>query len=171
MKIAVVRHCTQVGEESGFDDVARPLSEHGRAEAKVLGMFLGKAFRRPTRLVTSRFERARETARVVEQYLAVSHLRYSSHLAPGKSPEELVQEIGKELLGEDTAVLIGHQPQLSRAIELLFGVEPSGMLVQPGAVFGLGMSQSGTPRLESIVQVSDVIELLALAHDVVEPEP
>jgi len=116
MRVVIVRHAEAA---PGTPDELRPLTPDGRAHARTLGAELRAAGLVPDAVVASPLLRARETA----ASLAFGDVEIDDRLAPGASPED-VRAVAEEHGG--TVVLVGHQPDCSRAVAALGGgAEPT----------------------------------------------
>jgi phosphohistidine phosphatase len=71
-------------------------------------------------ILTSPLRRARETAEIVaHEYEVPKKLQVTPGLAPDGNPKELIDDLRKHLRGGKKALLVGHEPYLSRLISLL----------------------------------------------------
>lgn len=116
MRVVIVRHAEAA---PGSPDELRPLTPAGREQARRLGDTLRGEGVQPDAVVTSPLRRALETATA----LALGDPEIDERLAPGATPDDV--RAAAELRG-DTVVLVGHQPDCSRAVAALAGgVEPA----------------------------------------------
>jgi phosphohistidine phosphatase len=103
------------------DDGERPLTAEGRrAMAREAATFarLGLA---PGAILSSPLARAHETARIVAEGLGIAdRLRDDERLAPGFDTVQL-RAILEDNDGEDTLMLVGHEPDFSLTIGDLLG--------------------------------------------------
>lgn len=121
MNIVLLRHGPAGEREdwarTGRPDAERPLTPEGRrkvkAAARGLARLLGKA---PDLVVTSPRARARQTAELVAAELG-SPLAESPLLLPHRTPKSLAAWMSG--LQEETVVLVGHEPHLSRVASWL----------------------------------------------------
>jgi phosphohistidine phosphatase len=124
MQLLVARH--GIAEPFGPDgsDASRRLTPEGiektRAAARGL-VFLGP---RPDVIFTSPRVRAAETARIIGQAFDIEP-RVLKSLAEG-SPAAVLQDLAANR--RDTLCIVGHEPVLSRLIELACGASPGGFI-------------------------------------------
>lgn len=138
-RVYLVRHAkAEPGDGQG--DAARRLTPEGRArfEAHVRG--LGQRLR-VTRIVTSPFTRARETADLLARATGAP-VEEESELASGASTGKAILRLARDA-GDGTA-LVGHNPEMAEAIALACGRERE---VKPGAVAELEVSAEGDATL------------------------
>jgi len=104
VRLLLVRHAHA---DAGHPDELRPLSAHGREQARELAERL--APRQPALVLTSPLRRARETAAAIAE-AAGAELRVDERLAPGASALDVVAAARG---GGATVVVVGHQPDCS----------------------------------------------------------
>jgi phosphohistidine phosphatase len=115
--VFLVRHAHA---EKGEPDESRPLSERGRAEARLCAEALTARDDPPALVVTSPLLRARQTAEEIARAADVE-VRVDERLAPGATADLLREAIG----GEDGPVAaVGHQPDCSHIALALTGRDP-----------------------------------------------
>jgi phosphohistidine phosphatase len=111
MRLLVVRHAEAA---TGKPDELRPLTSAGRDHARALGARLREQGFAADAVVTSPLLRARETA----EALGLGEPEVDERLAPGATSFDLRDAaVGR---GE-TVVVVGHQPDCSKAIAALTG--------------------------------------------------
>jgi phosphohistidine phosphatase len=111
MRLLIVRHAEAA---SGSPDELRPPTSEGREHARELGARLREEGFAADAVVSSPLLRARETA----EALGLGAPEVDDRLAPGATPFDLRDAaIGR---GE-TVVVIGHQPDCSKAVAALTG--------------------------------------------------
>jgi phosphohistidine phosphatase len=111
MRLLIVRHAEAA---SGRPDELRPLTSEGREHARALGTRLREEGFAADAVVSSPLLRARETA----DALGLGAPEIDERLAPGATPFDLRDAaIGR---GE-TVVVVGHQPDCSKAVAALTG--------------------------------------------------
>jgi phosphohistidine phosphatase len=111
MRVVIVRHAEAA---PGSPDELRPLTPAGREQARRLGDELRERGIEADAVVTSPLLRARETAAA----LALGDPEVDDRLAPGAAPED-IRSVAAE--HGETVVVVGHQPDCSRAVAALAG--------------------------------------------------
>ena len=102
---------------TGSDD-ERPLTGHGKEEIKKLARLLKELDLRLDRMITSPLPRARQTAEIVAEKLKMK-LHEDSLLEPGFDADGLREILHKH--PEESVMLVGHEPDFTRAISNLTG--------------------------------------------------
>jgi len=111
MRLVIVRHAEAA---PGKPDALRALTPRGRKQARMLGRRLRELDLEPDAIVSSPLLRARETASA----LGLGEPVINERLAAGASPDGVRDTV----LGRGEPVLvIGHQPDCSRAVAALAG--------------------------------------------------
>jgi phosphohistidine phosphatase len=111
MRLLIVRHAEAA---PGNPDALRPLTEHGRQQARELGERLRSDGVVPDVVLTSPLLRARETAAALE----LGAPEIDERLAPGAGPADVYDAVAGR--GE-TVLVVGHQPDCGRAAASLSG--------------------------------------------------
>jgi len=104
-------------EESAENDAARPLTERGQRQAVTTGRALEALDAGIAACLTSPKVRARDTARMVCRELDVVVEETESLGGGDFDPLQVAAEAG----GARDLLLVGHEPDLSRAIEAVTG--------------------------------------------------
>jgi phosphohistidine phosphatase len=104
-------------EEAAEDDAARPLTESGRRQAVAAGRALESLEADIAACLTSPKVRARDTAHMVCRELGVEVEETESLGGGDFDPLRVATEAG----GAGDLLLVGHEPDLSRAIEAVTG--------------------------------------------------
>ncbi len=114
----IVRH--GAAEESNpKGDKFRRLLPDGVETVKRMAEFL-KGTLRPTLLLSSPFERAKETAEIFRKLLSFpANVILSDFLSPESEPDEAIEELQK--VGNQDIMLFGHNPMLSDLVACLVG--------------------------------------------------
>lgn len=113
MRLLIVRHAEAA---PGEPDELRRLTPHGRSQARELGKRLRIQNSAPDAVVASPLVRARETA----DALGLGDPCVDARLAPGATPDD----VRHAALGRgDTVLVVGHEPDCSRAVAALTGGE------------------------------------------------
>ena len=111
MRLLIVRHAEAA---PGNPDELRPLTPEGREQARAVGTRLREAGFVANAVVSSPLLRARETA----EALGLGAIEIDERLAPGATPFDLREAATGR--GE-TVVVVGHQPDCSKAVAALTG--------------------------------------------------
>jgi phosphohistidine phosphatase len=120
MRLYLVRHADA---EPGEPDELRPLTAHGRQQARELGARLAAEGLAGAAVLTSPLLRARETAEEIARALGTT-AEPDERLAPGATADS-VRDAAADQSGIDTVVAVGHQPDCGRiAAALTAGPEP-----------------------------------------------
>jgi phosphohistidine phosphatase len=115
MRLLIVRHAEA---SSGTPDELRPLTPEGRDQARRLGDSLRAGGFAASAVLSSPLRRARETARALE----LGEPIVDERLSPGATAADLCDAASGR---GDAVVVVGHQPDCSRAVaELSGGDEP-----------------------------------------------
>ena len=156
MDIWLLRHAAAEDRAPSGRDADRALTPEGlaRAEAVARGLVL---LRPPiSRVVSSPYLRARQTAGAAARALGLTDVSESRALEPEAEPEEILNELAPA--GGD-ALLVGHQPQLGALLGRLIGGDGEIPLSKAGmAQVTLTGRWSGTLRA---YLPPNVLELLA----------
>ena len=111
MRLLIVRHAEAA---TGNPDELRPLTSEGREHARAVGARLRHEGFAADAVVSSPLLRARETA----EALGLGPPQVDDRLAPGASPLDVRDAAAGR--GE-TVVVVGHQPDCSKAVAALSG--------------------------------------------------
>jgi phosphohistidine phosphatase len=124
--IVLVRHA-QAGDperfarEQGRPDHERPLTSEGRARNRAAAAGLRRILRRIDHLWSSPYQRARQTADGIAAAFGVA-TRAPDDLRPPWTPAPLAQWLTAQVQPGETAVLVGHEPDLSTLVGVWLGV-------------------------------------------------
>jgi phosphohistidine phosphatase len=113
MRVLIVRHAEAA---AGNPDELRPLTAEGREHARRLGAELREQGFAADAVVSSPLLRARETA----EALGLGPPEVDERLAPGATPFDIRDAATGR--GE-TVIVVGHQPDCSKAVAALTGDE------------------------------------------------
>jgi phosphohistidine phosphatase len=129
MDLYIIRHAEAqpLGERTISADADRPLTEAGKAQARLLAQTLQRLGVKLDVLLTSPLLRARQTAEeMLSSWKApVPELQVTDELAPGgkrKGLSRFLRELEKEAVG-----LVGHQPDLGLYAAWLIGSKKIGI--------------------------------------------
>lgn len=114
MKIYVVQHGDAVAKSI---DPERPLSARGRSDIQRMAQFLTRLDRSALDIYHSGKTRARETAEILADSLAVS---VAGETLPGLAPNDPIEPIAHQVenWSRDT-LLVGHMPFVGRLVSYL----------------------------------------------------
>ena len=101
-------------EDSASDDASRPLSAKGERQARAAGKALAELGVEIDRCLTSPKVRAADTARIACEELGIEFEQTEALQGGDFDPHELAA-------GFDTVLLVGHEPDFSRAVQLATG--------------------------------------------------
>ncbi len=101
-------------------DALRPLTKAGEKRVKEVAKTLRDRRISFDVILTSPYERALRTAEIVAKTLGQKRklVRFSP-LAPGRSPQPLIQELASHSTQWEDVLLVGHEPSLGQLISLL----------------------------------------------------
>jgi len=121
MKLYILRHgeAAEHGDPR-YKENERPLTTKGIQRTKQLAHVLREMDISFDSILSSPLTRARETAEIVARGLKLqNNMRFSEHLTPSGSMEELVHQINMLRPAQKSVALVGHEPYLSGFISLL----------------------------------------------------
>jgi phosphohistidine phosphatase len=145
MDLIVWRHADA---EDGAPDLARKLTKKGRKQAAQVAQWLHKHLPKDFEVLSSPAARALETA----EALGVD-VKTVAQLAPGASVQSIVKAAGWPSHAA-MVILVGHQPDLGRALAYLVSGEETEWRLQKGAAWWL---ESGEPVLVRAVLSPDLL--------------
>ena len=126
MRLYLVRHAEAA---PGEPDELRPLTPHGREQARSLARRMRDELTQPEAILTSPLLRARETGEELARALEVETEPHD-RLAPGATVEDVRAAISGR---GDPVVVVGHQPDCGQVAAALSGAPeprfPAGSLV------------------------------------------
>ena len=124
MNLYLLRHADAEPAAGPGGDRERPLTAKGQTQSRRVGKALEALEVDFQAILTSPLLRARQTAQIVARTLrATARLRNCEALAPGVSAQKLFAEL-KRLGQPENALVVGHEPDMSRLISLLLAGEP-----------------------------------------------
>jgi len=118
MIIYFLRHAD--AEDLAESDFDRKLTPKGHDQAARVGKFCKKNGIKPEVFLTSPLVRARQTAEIVGKKIGVTPV-IADWLACGMTPATLIQNL-EPLSTKSSALLVGHEPDLSTAVSYLLGL-------------------------------------------------
>ena len=144
MRIYLVRHSEAVDRIPPMPDAARYLSARGRVSFREMARRFRDAGGLPTRILTSPFVRAVQTAEILSEAV-----RYDGEIVldPRLSPGFDVGELNAVLNGcprEMEVAFVGHEPDLGGILTRLLSL-PQGYAMRKGAIAALDLPIAGDP--------------------------
>lgn len=122
MQLWLVRHAVAI-ERDEFEgpDAERPLTDKGRKRFRTFTKWLAQEAPPPGRIVTSPLLRAAQTAEILRKAFGLRKIDLvsSEALAPGAEAAALLELAHQPDL--ETTVMVGHEPDFSRALTELVG--------------------------------------------------
>ena len=144
MDLYLLRHglAVEAGTPGHSTDAERPLTKEGVAKMKEIAEAMEELGCRFDLIISSPYSRARQTAEIVARKLNASkHLDFSDALAPHASARELINLLEDRKPKPDSALLVGHEPNLSRLISLLVsGDQHLNVVLKKGGLARLSIS-------------------------------
>jgi phosphohistidine phosphatase len=114
MHLIIVRHGKADQSSPTGRDEDRPLKPRGERQAEFLGQQFAE--RPPALILTSRYERAFTTARLIQRAVG-SPLHTVPELEGGRQPSAALELIASHTA--DPLMLVGHNPQLAELVWIL----------------------------------------------------
>jgi phosphohistidine phosphatase len=150
MRILFVRHAEAV-EATEFDgrDLDRPLTPSGRKRFAKVAARLAQAYPVPDRIVCSKAARASETAEEIRRAFGKGKLEPREELNPGASPDD-IRSILREKSDAEWVVIVGHEPDCSRAIASIVAQGKLRMKLKKGAVAEIDWPGRGPGTLRAL---------------------
>jgi len=144
MRIYLVRHSEAVNRVPPMPDAARYLSARGRLSFREMARRFRDAGGLPTRILTSPFVRAVQTAEILSETV-----RYDGEIVldPRLSPGFDVAELNAVLDGsprEREVAFVGHEPDLGAILTSMLSL-PQGYAMRKGAIAALDLPIAGDP--------------------------
>ena len=116
-ELILLRHAHAESAAAGQDDIDRPLSRQGLAEAEAAGRWLKEHGHLPDRIICSPARRARETLEQVLEALGYVEQRQDMRIYEA-TPGTLMQ-VADEHREHARVMLVGHNPGLEQMAALL----------------------------------------------------
>jgi phosphohistidine phosphatase len=129
MELILWRHCDA---PAGYPDNERALSAAGRRQAEAMAAWLAQRLPAGYRMIVSPAVRAQETARNLQAD------GYATDAAVGTAatPEQVLQRVGWPY-GEETVLVVGHQPTLGATAALALTGRTYGWTMGTGSIWWL----------------------------------
>ncbi len=131
MDIFLLRHgiAHALGEDGSKTDAERTLTDEGRSKVRAVARAMRGMDLKFDAIASSPLPRAAETAEIIAESLKMRHLlSLDGALAIGASPEDYCRLLAKRAC-HDSILLVGHEPDLSRAVGYLLWGSPDGWKV------------------------------------------
>jgi phosphohistidine phosphatase len=142
MRIYLVRHAESVDRVPGMPDAARFLSARGRVSFREMARRFREAGALPTRMFTSPFVRAVQTAEILSETLQYdAEVAVALQLAPGFDVEGL-NVVLDAFPGEREIVFVGHEPDLGDILTRLLSL-PRRYAMRKGSIAALDLPDTG----------------------------
>jgi len=143
VNLYILRHgiATERGTPGFKTDADRALTPKGRRQLGQIAAAMKNMDLRFDLILSSPFVRARQTAEIVAKLLRLKkRLAFSDELTPGGNPKALIRQFNELQPAPENALLVGHEPYLSRLVALL---------VSGGAAPHLELKKGGLCKLET----------------------
>ncbi len=126
MDCLLIRHGIAVeAEEWQGSEENRPLTEKGKKRVRQVAAGLATLTCKPTHLLSSRFLRAYETARLLRRIVCPSiKIETRDELAVGSTPEQVISLL-HSLPSESVVLCVGHEPLLGELASVLLCGKPT----------------------------------------------
>jgi phosphohistidine phosphatase len=130
MELLLIRHAIAEARDARRwpDDRDRPLSRSGQERATRAARGLRRLKIRPSLLLTSPLKRARQTAAILALAAHWPRALSCAELAPGGSAQHLFAYLAT--LKSTRLAIVGHEPDLSRLLELCLGEPGTGLRME-----------------------------------------
>jgi phosphohistidine phosphatase len=116
-ELILLRHAHAESATAGQDDIDRPLSLQGQAEAEAAGRWLREHGHVPDRVVCSTARRARQTTEQAMAALGFVETREDERIYDA-TPGRLIQ-VADDHKDSGRVLLVGHNPGLEQLVALL----------------------------------------------------
>ncbi len=134
VEIYILRHAVAVPHEESSSEEDRPLTEEGVRKMFREARGISKVVPSFETILTSPLVRAKETAEIVAQALAIEdRLEICKELIPGASLENLFSTLAN-YKHEKRVLLVGHEPQLSLVASSLLGCREPMIVFKKGSL-------------------------------------
>lgn len=139
VELLLLRHGIAEDQKPGGADADRELTSAGRHKLRDVLHVAREVKVKPTLILTSPLQRARQTAEIAGEVLEYKgDILHSSSLKPDSTPEEVWGEI-RGHRSESSLLLVGHEPLFSRLGAYLLGAPDMQIDFKKGAILKLTM--------------------------------
>ena len=144
MRICLVRHSEAVERVPSMPDAARYLSANGRLSFREMALRFRDAGGHPTRILTSPFVRAVQTAEILSEAIRYDgEVVVDPRLSPGFDIAKL-NDVLEDCPSEREIAFVGHEPDLGGILAFLLSL-PKGYAMRKGAIAALDLPNAGAP--------------------------
>jgi len=122
VNLYILRHgiAAERGTRGFKTDADRPLTPKGKRQLRQIATAMKNLDLRFNLILSSPFLRARQTAEIVAESLKLKRgLAFSDELTPNGDPKALIRQLNELETAPENALLVGHEPYLSRLVALL----------------------------------------------------
>lgn len=145
--IVLLRHGIAEDASAEKKDEDRGLTSEGHARMKEIARGLEHALPKAQAIYSSPLLRAVQTALWVSKgYKSRVNIYTTDALAPGASAKEFRAFV--DSIGERRAIIVGHEPNLTRSLGALTGVDDAKLELKKGGCYGVRILADGTGALE-----------------------
>ena len=137
MELILWRHADA---EDGADDLRRKLTARGRRQAEGVAKWLAQRLPAGYELIASPADRAQQTAQALG-----NKFRTREELAPGASVQAILEAAGWPG-GKGVVIVVGHQPDLGRAVAHLVAGSKADWHVAKGGFWWLAHERPATVK-------------------------
>ena len=163
MRLYFMRHAHAVDPQDwSGEEVARPLTDKGRTRAEAAATGLARLRPGIDAIISSPYARAYETAAIVGRVIGLP-VETSDLLRPGFDLMRLDQALGMRP-DADGPLFVGHEPDLSRLIDLLTGHSGDQAVTMKKASCALALTPNGVEGGVSVAELVGACQLMWL-HD------
>jgi phosphohistidine phosphatase len=126
-RLLLLRHAKSDWSEPGMHDSARPLNERGQTAARVMGGYMARHSLIPQRVLCSPARRTRDTwTGIAAQWPDEVEVVFDERLYVA-APQTILSVIRAQQNAPHTLLVIGHNPGLHAAAELLIAAGDVGL--------------------------------------------
>ena len=127
MELILWRHAEA---EDGIHDMERRLTPKGTKQADRMATFLRERLPEDARILVSPARRAQQTAQALTKNFTTI-----PSIAPGATPQAILQASGWQKEGEGCVLIVGHQPALGEVAAVLLAGKQEYWSIKKGAIW------------------------------------
>lgn len=135
----------------GGSDLERALTKKGRRISKHVFAHLASSVPEPDMVISSQAVRARQTAELFAETFGVDVIQHTDELNPGGRFSTLNKLVKKAWKKADFVVLVGHEPDFSRAASRWIGARHDSIVLAKSGVIELEANTDKTVRLVMVL--------------------